>query len=374
VAKGKVKVADLDRFLLERHDLSERTKTQYRMAFQALARHAKNPFSLSKNEANIALEEMSKRLKPSSWNAYVNCIRAFYKWKNKGEYPPNIKNVKLKPLRHADYVKTKLLSEQEIKAIQRATSNPRDRAFIAVLAATGARRGEMLNLAIRDIQIRPYGYDMILTGKTGTHPSPPVVREYAKILRVWLEHHPMRDNPDAPLWTRLRSGHWGSRNQAINRVQAHNIVKNAAREAGLKRNVHMHMFRHTENTMETKRRVPAAARRKLHGWTENSTVPNLYEHLTDEDSVNAVLVGYGLKPEQEPEKETTATCGYCGEENPSMNKYCHMCGTPLTGEGTERIIQRQRTLDRIDQLLSNPKVLEALKKQATTSSSKTAKI
>lgn len=372
-----MKIADLDRFLLERHDLSERTKTQYRMAFQALARHAKKPFNITRNEANKALDEMSKRLKPSSWNAYVNCIRAFYKWKNKGEYPANVKNIKLKPLRHADYVKTKLLTEQEIKAIQRATSNPRDRAFIAVLAATGARRGEMLNLAIRDVQIKPYGYDMVLTGKTGTHPSPPIVREYAKILRVWLEHHPMRDNPDAPLWTRLRSGHWGNRNESINRVQAHNIVKNAAQEAGLKRNVHMHMFRHTENTAETKRRIPAAARRKLHGWTENSTVPNLYEHLTDEDSVNAVLVGYGLKPEMEPEKTGTQTCGYCQEENPSTNKYCHMCGIPLYGEEAEQMIERQKTLDRIEQLLSNPKMVEALKKaqeQANDSSSKTAKI
>jgi integrase/recombinase XerD len=148
----------------------------------------------------------------------------------------------------------------------KAAEHPRDRAFLAVAASTGARRGELLNLRIRDVHIEPYGYTLILTGKTGTHPSPPIVRDFAKILRIWLEHHPQRNNPEAPLWPRLRAGAWGDKGTPIGRVQAHNIVKNAAKAANLERNIHLHMFRHTENTLLTKRHVPAASEKTT--WME----------------------------------------------------------------------------------------------------------
>ena len=311
------------------------------MAFQALAKYTDNPFALNRKEMNEALQRVAQDYAKSSWNAYVNCIRSFYKWANNGEYPNAVKDIKFKKIRREDYIKTKILTDQEIKALLKAAENPRDRAFIAVATATGARRGELLGLKIRDVQIGPYGYTLILTGKTGTHPSPPIVKDFAKILRVWLEHHPMRDNPEAPLWTRLRSGHWGSRNEGINRSQAHNIVKKTAKAAGIERNVHLHMFRHTENTLLTKRHVPAAARKKLHGWTPRSTVPAIYEHLTDDDAVNAALRGHGIIPiEETKDSFEPVECAYCHEKNPSEAKYCHYCGVPLDEEEAQKAIQR----------------------------------
>lgn len=66
----------LEDFLLERHDLVEHTKTQYRMAFQALAKYATHPFSLSRKEMNEALGRLAADYKEASWNAYVNCMHA----------------------------------------------------------------------------------------------------------------------------------------------------------------------------------------------------------------------------------------------------------------------------------------------------------
>ena len=330
---------NVEDFLAEKHELSKSTKANYRMAFQGLGRYTDHPYSLNRQEMTEALNKLEKDYFASSWNAYVNCIRRFYRWSfgDDEEYPEAVRRLRLKPIRHADYVKTKILSDEEIKALIAGAESPRDRAFLAVAAATGARRGELLDLKIRDIVWKPYGYDVVLTGKTGTHPGPPIVKEYAKILRVWLEHHPQRDNPEAPLWVRSRSGHWGSRLQGINRVQGHNIIKKAALAAGIKRNVHLHMLRHTENTLETKRHVPAAARKKLHGWSEMSSVPAVYEHLTDEDSVNEILRSQGLAEGEEPVINGLVKCGYCGTENASISKYCTFCGVLLDEEEAEKV-------------------------------------
>jgi len=242
----------------------------------------------------------------------------------------------------------------------RATDNPRDRALVAVAAATGARRGEILGLKICDITPRPYGYDVVFTGKTGTHPGPPIVKDYAKILRIWLEHHPFRDNPESPLWVRLIGGQVRPKYEPIHRVAAHGIIKKIAKSAGLKRNVHFHMFRHTENTWETKHHVSAAARKKLHGWSPMSTTPSIYEHLTDGDSVDAVLQSHGIiNHEEEKSMFEPVKCGYCGYENVSIAKYCLNCGVPLTEEDANKIVAERNALDFITKMLENPETKKA---------------
>jgi integrase len=300
---------------------------------------------------------MEKGLSPSGWNGFVSCIRAFYKWKNGGEtYPECVAHVKLKRIRRLDYVAKKILSETEVKALLRAADNPRDRAIIAVAIATGARRGELLNIHLRDIEVLPYGFRIVLTGKTGTHKSPPVDREFAKILGVWLEHHPMRDNPDSPLWIHRN----GPRQEAIKAVQIQNLLKKTVRASGLKRNIHWHMFRHTENTWATARGVSRASRNITHGWTAGSNTAAIYESLTDEDAAKEYERAHGIQVREEEKKDAFATvkCAYCGEENPASSKTCHFCYVPLDKEQAEQYLKRQKALD----LISDPDVLEFLEK------------
>jgi hypothetical protein len=165
------------------------------------------------------------------------------------------------------------------------------------------------------------------------------VKDYAKILRIWLEHHPDRDNPEAPLWVKKQSGSYGNKYESNKKGMAHEIVKKASKNAGIKRTIHLHMWRHTENTLETKQHVHASARRKLHGWSQTSNTPAIYEHLTDTDAINEVLKSHGIvetrtmKDSFEPLK-----CGYCGETNPSGNKYCSFYGVPLGEEESEKLL------------------------------------
>lgn len=91
---------------------------------------------MSREEFNQCLELLSRDYKSGSWNTYISCIRVWYKWYNGEEYPDSVKHIHLKKLCREDYVKTKILSEAEIKALLQACEHPRDKAFIAVAAAT----------------------------------------------------------------------------------------------------------------------------------------------------------------------------------------------------------------------------------------------
>lgn len=339
-----MRLTKLDEFLLEQHQYKPATKEHYKDAFLLMSRFTDHPFSLTRKEMNQCLDQMRQCLSDYGFNGYVHDIRRFYKWLNGDEeYPDCVKHIKLKKIQRLDYIVKKIMKEEEVKKMLKAADHPRDRAMIAVCIATGARRGELLNIHLRDLEPHPYGYRIRLTGKTGTHMSPPVDREFAKILNVWLEHHPSRDNPDAPLWVRQK----GNTFEAIRATMAHNILKQAAKNAGLQRRIHWHMFRHTENTWATKTKVSRASRNLTHGWSQAGNTAAIYESLTDEDAEREYRKSHGAKDEEieRTEKFGTVKCAYCGEENPSSAKYCNRCYVPLNAKEAEKFVRERNLLD-----------------------------
>ena len=356
---------ELDDFFVEKHGLKPVSKELYVLAFKALSRHTGNPFNLDRKQFHLAIGEMEKLLKPASWNTYVVRIRTWYKWRygNDEQYPDAVRRVQMKKVTWLKYARTKILTVSEIRAMIRALDHPRDRAIIAVLASVGARRGGMLLMRIRDLEPKPYGYEVVYVGgKTETEEPPSILGDFAKIVRVWLEHHPARDNPDAPLWVRLRSGHWGGRLEPIRRVALHNIVKKAARAAGIKRNVHLQMFRHTAATECAKQPgIGEAQLRRLFGWTVKSDMPKRYVNLAKGDARKAYLAAHGIG-KVEPEKPSfqPVQCAYCGYENASISKYCGFCGIPISEKEAEKLVERQRLLEEAARLLT-PKILKKLR-------------
>jgi integrase/recombinase XerD len=319
----------LEKFLRERQDLSAGRKQYYRAVFKKVAELVPKPYGLDREGIAGLAEKLSLVLKPGAYNTYMHAIRCVYKWMGKADA---VVFIKFKPVKREDYVRKEILSSQEVHALLRATDKPRDRAVIAVLIATGVRRGELAGMKLRDIEALPYGFRILVSGKTGTHKTPPITREFAKILNVWLDHHPQRDNPDASLWIG-RDGH------GVNGFRLHRIVKRSAKLAGLKRNVHLHMFRHTENTWSTARGVSRATRNKTHGWSERGNTAAIYENITDGDAEEEYLRVQGIKKVTvKPDEFGLKVCMYCGEENPESAKYCSRCNVPLDAEEAEKAL------------------------------------
>jgi hypothetical protein len=127
------------------------------------------------------------------------------------------------------------------------------------------------------------------------------------------------------------------------------------------------MFRYTQSSVEAKLKIPMSTRKRRHGWSENSTMPNIYEHLTDAEGDAAYLEALGIeKAEKKKELFGLVECLYCHEKNDASNKFCSKCGTVLSAEEAQKIVERQRLIDWMVELLKDPEARRRLLRSHST--------
>ena len=178
--------------------------------------------------------ERVKTLKESSQGALKLRLRSFYKYLNGGETPEFVSHLKVRKLGQKSPVKPKdILSEDEVLAMIKMCQIPLERAVISVLYESACRRGELLNLTIEDVIIDDRGAVVQVDGKTGER----TIRLIHSVpsLQEWLNHHPQGDDKNDklfPIWE----------------PDLFTLVKRVAKDAGIKRRVWVHLFRHSRLT------------------------------------------------------------------------------------------------------------------------------
>ncbi|MDR0493307.1 MAG: tyrosine-type recombinase/integrase, partial [Nitrososphaerota archaeon] len=154
-----------------------------------------------------------------------------------------------------------LLTQEEITAILKAATNKRDRAIVYVLFEAALRPSELLTMRVGSVLFKDEYCLITANGKTGIKRIPLVTS--SKPLLQWLEEHPYRDDPQAPLWCSLSVNHTGER---LSYTHFCKIIKNLAQKAGVKRNVWPYLYRHTSLTAMAK--VFTESRlEQFAGWT-----------------------------------------------------------------------------------------------------------
>jgi len=91
-----------------------------------------------------------------------------------------------------------LITEEEFNKLINATDDVQDRLLIGLLYESGCRIGEILSLQIKNVSFNNYGARLTVKGKIGQRVVPIVW--YANLLRQFVESHPFKDNPEAPLF------------------------------------------------------------------------------------------------------------------------------------------------------------------------------
>ena len=86
----------------------------------------------------------------------------------------------------------------------------------------------------------------------------------------YLRQHPLHDSPESPFWLTERQG---ERN-GLTYATIHGIVREVANDAGIKKRVHPHLFRHTTATQLSKIWGESMMRMFL-GWEANSAMPSI---------------------------------------------------------------------------------------------------
>ena len=177
-------------------------------------------------------------------------------------------------------------SPQDFQSLLAGCTNLRDRLLFEVFAETGARRGELYNMRIKDVQFDQYSAIVWLHGKTGTRTR----RIYDSLpdIQRYLEQHPGHGDGEAAFWL----------NKYKRRLEYQGIYKIVHRIGyqSLHRNIYPHGFRHTAATRDAKSYTDREMMIR-YGWSRPDMV-TVYAHLTGRDVDEKDLFLHGFRTQE----------------------------------------------------------------------------
>jgi len=265
-------------------------------------------------------------------NTTADCkkyLKMFFRWLKLGSKyfkevgdPTETKPVRIQKVKDK-LVREELITDDDFTRLIHAAKHPRTRALIAIYYDGGARPGEALSLKIKHVKQDKIGFVINVDGKTGARPIRLI--KATPYLAQWLNEHPIKNNPDAPLFCQIRGKNFG---KPLNYEAARNSIGIAAKDAGLEKRVFLNLFRHSEAT-QLANFMTEAQLRKRHGWSPTSKMPGRYVHLINADVEDALLKHYGITKEEQTKQEIPTKCPICEMVNPIDAKLCSKCGKPL---------------------------------------------
>jgi ribosomal protein L40E len=207
-------------------------------------------------------------------------------------------------------------------------------------------------MKVRSVSFDQYGAVIVVRGKKGERRIRLIAS--APHLAAWMDIHPERSNPDAPLWVNIGTTNHG---KVFDYFAARKLLRELAEKAGVKKRVNPYSFRHSTATYMANF-LTEAQMCEYFGWKQGSKMPSVYVRLSGRDIDNRLLELHGLKQEKHEQiEDTIKICVRCGAKNAPVAKFCVKCGLALdlkaALETDGRIAKAERALEG---LLSNSEV------------------
>ncbi|MDA0524223.1 site-specific integrase [Methanococcoides alaskense] len=285
----------------------------------------KNLDKITKSDIEDYILYRRQNNKPKTVHNDVVDLRLFFKWFSPdNDFFDGIKTRSPKNNLPVD----ELIVQEDVKKLVETCKTQRDRAIVMMLWDSAARANEILSLNIKNVQFDRHGCSIIVNGKTGMRKLRLI--DSVPDLQAWINQHPFRDNPDAPLFVTSRN--YGAEPKSLDIRTVQNMLKTNAENAGLKKNVHPHALRHGRLTELVKQGFKEMELRIFAGWEADSKMPAVYIHLSGDDVENKLLAINGIiEDDVEKKKEVLKPikCPRCKTKNPHDAKYCSSCSMVL---------------------------------------------
>lgn len=135
-------------------------------------------------------------------------------WLDCSEQKDLIELVKISRIKSNKKLPEEVLTRDEVQALLDNCNHPRNSALIALMYDSGCRVGELHDMRIKDVIFDDNGAVVTFpTGKTGWRKNRVVFA--ASYLRVWLDHHEHKANPENPLWYTFKRDYKGKRKYSL---------------------------------------------------------------------------------------------------------------------------------------------------------------
>lgn len=254
--------------LLEQKRYSPSTVKTYRAYFSDFMEYHKgrniNRLKVADINSYILYLVNEKKISVSQQNMRINAIKFYYEKVRKGkrQYYGGIARAKeYKAL-------PEVLSREEMKSIFAQLSNRKHRCMISLIYSAGLRRSELLNLTPQDIISERMLIRIAGKGKKCRYSllSEKLLHE----LRAYYREY----RPQKWLFEGEQAGEQYSPSALVK------ILKEAARKAGIKHRVHLHMLRHTFATHLLEQGTDLRTIQELMGHTDIKTTA-IYLHVSN---------------------------------------------------------------------------------------------
>lgn len=273
-----------------------------------------------------------------------------YAWRVKVHTDPSLKKDKSDKFTDTEYV----------KILRSLGKDPRMQTYFSLIYECLARPQELCYVNIEDIDLRDqYARIRIKAhGKEGTKTLQIIDGYY--YLAMWLNQHPLRDNPQAPLFITL------SNNQEPQRLQpktANILLRRKLDELGIKKRLTNYSFKRNGVTSRYVAGESAQNIQKIAGWTSTDQLKT-YDLSEQEEFFELELKNKGIIADDTKNREKYVTyklCAFCNTINPKTNENCSSCARPLD---RDKIIQEEQEKEAERNKLSEE--LKQVKAQMTT--------
>ena len=287
----------------------------------------------NKDDLKAAIKKIDDNPNYSVWTkqGYRVVIKKFYRWleykdeynapDKKMNYPPRVSWINCN-IRREDIPRvtaSSILTEIEVtKMLESASDDVRNEAIIATLYEDGCRIGEHGGVRLKHIRKEGDCYIITVKGKTGTRET--FVVKFANILTNWLNIHPYKDDPDAPLWVKENS------KEPLKYNAFKMLVQRIAKKAGITKRIYPHIFRHSRATHSIiNGEFTTEGAKKIFGWCPDSKMLETYIHLTAEDIKDKYLEKLGLAKKQNGSILDPKICPNCRHPNLFNASICENC-------------------------------------------------
>lgn len=281
---------------------------------------------------NYVNKERKAEISPNTLNSYLIRLKTFFKWLYKCSSNENPKPVIEAGLRIIS-IPFRLTSEdlptgEEIEQMLKVLRNPMHRALISLLYDTGMRLGDCLRLRVGDVINTENEVRARFFIRKSNKPLLYGLGSSVPHIMSWLNVHPHRENADSPLFCSTCTSYDGQ----ISKTTAFNIVKRARELAGIKKNLHPHIFRHAATYRDKKLGFQDEELRILRGWSRNSNMPLRYGSFSVDDVMKKRQILEGRKVPEKPKVRREKRCPRCQNTVFSDSRYCQVCGQLLNNQ------------------------------------------
>jgi integrase/recombinase XerD len=225
---------------------------------------------------------------------YVKAVRGFLAWvKAEGEKVDAEARLPKLPQRAID-----ILSREEVQRIEDAADSERDKLIVRIMADTGVRVGELVKLKIGDVVDQDRSAYLRIAGRSQGGGAKgdrfrfvPLSPALARRARRYADRSRREEATSERLFlSRRRSASGGY--EPITESGVQQMVRDLAEQAGIRKRVHPHLFRHSAATYMLQRGMNPLLVAQVLGHTSLAMIQRVYAHLTPHDAHQALMQVY----------------------------------------------------------------------------------